>query len=339
MPESVETEIEQVQELIEPVSSIVSRRGRPLANGLVLSQRNPPALFGVGLIDALPEDVLLAGEKQRFPEFPEIRGRANHLKDGRLGRFGWKAETPSLREFVLSACANELGLEVPGHHQADLSLDPDAKAKGLDLTQEECDALVAYVKHLPVPTGRKPAGSRESQAVAEGRSLFEAAGCATCHQPRLGDIDGIYSDLLLHDMGPSLSDSGSYYGISEPDSSTGGVNMQEWRTPPLWGFRDSGAVPARWPGEEPGRSRGPPRGPGSELGQAVLQAVARGATPGPGVPQIAGRRPPWPLAELRDPLNRHSNSSRPPRGASLSIEEEIRNHGKHGEHGKIRTRK
>ena len=70
--------------------------------------------------------------------------------------------------------------------------------------------------------------------------MFESAGCATCHQPALGDVDGIYSDLLLHDMGPGLSDSGSYYGITRPDSSSDGVKQQEWRTPPLWGFRDSG---------------------------------------------------------------------------------------------------
>jgi hypothetical protein len=54
----------------------------------------------------------------------------------------------------------------------------------------------------------------------------------------LGEVRGIYSDLLLHDMGQSLSDSGTYYGIDEPDS-TGGPSPQEWRTPPLWGFRDS----------------------------------------------------------------------------------------------------
>jgi CxxC motif-containing protein (DUF1111 family) len=87
---------------------------------------------------------------------------------------------------------------------------------------------------------RRPAETPESRAVARGRSLFEAAGCATCHRPRLGEVDGIYSDLLLHDMGPALGDSGSYYGVVEPDSSTGGVKRQEWRTPPLWGFRDSG---------------------------------------------------------------------------------------------------
>ena len=145
-------------------------------NGLSLSQRNPPALFGAGLIDVLPESVLLAAEKQKFAGFPEIRGRVNHLKDGRIGRFGWKAETPSLREFVLSACANELGLEVPGHHQASSPLDPDAKAKGLDLSQEECDALVAYVEQLARPDAKGPAGSREPAAVAEGRTLFESAG-------------------------------------------------------------------------------------------------------------------------------------------------------------------
>jgi CxxC motif-containing protein (DUF1111 family) len=241
MAESVETEIKQVQELIEPVAFRFNmRRGLATRNGLLLSQRNPPPLFGVGLIDALPDRVLLAAEKQKFAGFPEIRGRVNHRKDGQIGRFGWKAETPHLREFVVSACANELGLEVPGHHQASSPLDPDAKAKGLDLSQEECDSLVAFVSSLPAPTRKGPAGSRESAAVAEGRSLFESAGCATCHQARLGEIDGIYSDLLLHDMGASLSDAGSYYGESEPDTTTDGVKIQEWRKPPLWGFRDSG---------------------------------------------------------------------------------------------------
>jgi mono/diheme cytochrome c family protein len=71
---------------------------------------------------------------------------------------------------------------------------------------------------LFAPTGWKPAGARESQALKEGRSLFESAGCATCHRARLGEVDGPYSDLLLHDLGQALSDSGSYYGISEPDS-------------------------------------------------------------------------------------------------------------------------
>jgi CxxC motif-containing protein (DUF1111 family) len=141
MVESVATEIQQVQQLmIGPVADgFTSRESRPLANGMVVSQRNAPALFGAGRIDALPDGVLVAAEKRRFPEFPQIRGRANHLKD-----------------------------------------------------------------------------------------------------QRLGDIEGIYSDLLLHDMGPGLSDSGTAYGIRAPDASPDGVKSQEWRTPPLWGFRYSG---------------------------------------------------------------------------------------------------
>jgi CxxC motif-containing protein (DUF1111 family) len=237
-----ETEIKLAQQLMSDSTSTTMklRGGRIVRNGLALSERNPPALFGAGLIDALPDEVVLAGENQRFEDFPEIKGRASHTKDGRVGRFGWKAETPNLRDFVMLACANELGLEVPGHHQALSPLEPLAEAKGLDLTQQECDALVAYVGHLPAPTARRPAGLWVSRAVTEGRSLFEAAGCMTCHQARLGKIDKIYSDLLLHDMGPALSDSGGYYGISEPGSETSGVKSQEWRTPPLWGFRDSG---------------------------------------------------------------------------------------------------
>jgi CxxC motif-containing protein (DUF1111 family) len=97
----------------------------------------------------------------------------------------------------------------------------------------------AYVRLLPTPTDTRPPGSRESKSVTEGRTLFEAAGCAACHRARLGGIDGIYSDLLLHDMGSLLDDSGSYSGIA-PRSPIAAVKRQEWRTPPLWGYRDSG---------------------------------------------------------------------------------------------------
>ncbi len=238
MAESVDTEIEQV--IAAGLKSGASGSAR-IENGLVLSQRNPPALFGVGKLDAISEETLLAAANQKFADFPEVGGRVNRLKDGRIGRFGWKAETPSLREFVLSACANELGLEVPGHHQAASPLEPDATAIGLDLTQPECDALVSYVRDLGVPSGGVANVPRKSPAITEGRAMFDSAGCAACHRPSLGHVDGIYSDLLLHDMGPALSDSGSYYGITDPDSSRSkdGVKKQEWRTPPLWGFRDS----------------------------------------------------------------------------------------------------
>jgi hypothetical protein len=98
---------------------------------------------------------------------------------------------------------------------------------------------VAYIQALPAPVAVDPYGPQGTQDMRDGRRLFADLGCADCHTPTLGDVRGIYSDLLLHDMGQSLSDSGSYYGTDGP-TSPGGPSPQEWRTPPLWGFRDSG---------------------------------------------------------------------------------------------------
>ncbi len=246
------------------------------------SQRNPTALFGAGLIDAIPAAVLEEAAKAKHPEAPEVAGRVSRQKDGRIGRFGWKGQTPSLADFVLTACAVELGLEVPDHHQGGLPQAPEVKAKGLDLTDQECAALVAYVRSLPTPIARVASIEAESKTIAAGKGSFESIGCASCHTPKLGEVDGIYSDLLLHQMGPELGDVGAYEvfdpNSSEPDFNdsespgnaaptpgetivfvapaavagairvapqpakkpTGPANRFEWRTPPLWGVRDSG---------------------------------------------------------------------------------------------------
>jgi hypothetical protein len=91
---------------------------------------------------------------------------------------------------------------------------------------------------LAPPVLLAASGSRGSEVIAEGRRLFQSIGCASCHTPDLGTIRGIYSDLLLHEMGPELSDPGNNY--SEASDSLGAPKRGEWRTPPLWGFRDSG---------------------------------------------------------------------------------------------------
>jgi hypothetical protein len=98
-------------------------KGQFFARGLAIAktQRNPPPVFGAGLIDALPDAVFSETAERQLPE---VRGRVHRIKDGRIGRFGWKAQIATLRDFVLSACANELGLEVPGHHQAPLASGP-----------------------------------------------------------------------------------------------------------------------------------------------------------------------------------------------------------------------
>jgi CxxC motif-containing protein (DUF1111 family) len=202
-----------------------------------VTQRNPTPLFGVGLIDAIPDQAIYAAAGEAVSASNGLHGRVHRLKGGRVGKFGWKAQVGSLQEFVLTACSNELGLENPGHHQAASPSNPDAVARTPDLTGAECDALVAYVRDLPRPAVLD-LGSTASASATAGRALFDTIGCANCHRPSLGGVGGIYSDLLIHDMGPGLSDSGQYYGTDDSDSS-GAPKSSEWRTPPLWGMRES----------------------------------------------------------------------------------------------------
>ena len=257
-------EMMQLQMETRSLGSVQVQRTMQIGNTFVTSsERNTTSLFGAGLIDAIADGEIeaAAGEQAISEKFSEIRGKVGRLKDGRIGRFGWKAQMASLDDFVLNACAVELGLEVPDHPQAIDPLDPGAKAAGLDLTARDCAALTAYVASLPAPIERTPSGPHEADQVASGRAKFESVGCATCHRPKLGNVAGIYSDLLLHDMGASLSDDGSY-GISTFDPSdrgqpsgpvvdasgtvrrpgtavAAGPTRLQWRTPPLWGLCDS----------------------------------------------------------------------------------------------------
>ncbi len=249
-------------------------RGRVV---LLRSQRNTSALFGSGLIDAIPDAVIEAAAQKTFEDYPRVKGRVHHLPDGKIGRFGWKAQKATLRDFTLAACANELGLDVPQHAQPPVPYGKQQERKGHDMTERETDALVAYVRDLPAPIQEVPDDKQAAEVIEDGRKLFESVGCAACHAADLGKAKGIYSDLLLHDMGEKLQASGSY-GSSftpqefdpltqeapkvigpepKPDENAGprssagrprataqrekpkGPAASEWRTPPLWGLRDS----------------------------------------------------------------------------------------------------
>jgi CxxC motif-containing protein (DUF1111 family) len=207
------------------------------------SRRSTPALFGAGRIDRISDRELLAAEARTYPDFPEITGRVSRLRGGKLGRFGWKGQTTSLEEFVMAACANELGLEVRGHHQPSLQKDFEPAGLSLDLSDSECALLTRFVANLPAPSVR-PVG-----AAYEGFAVFQAIGCATCHTPTMGGAR-LYSDLLLHDLGDRFRAFGGGYGSRTTDeivdrapkedlSTTGEAGPTEWRTAPLWGVADS----------------------------------------------------------------------------------------------------
>ncbi len=217
-----------------------------------VTQRNPTPLFGLGLIDAIPDAAIEAVARRRHPGGSKVNGRVSRLSDGRIGRFGWKAQTATLRDFVISAAAVEMGLEVPGKAQAADPRVPPLKAPGLDMTLAECDDLAAFVHALPRPGLVPPGRAREESTRKAGRQLFRSTGCAECHLQRLGDLEGIYSDLLLHAMAPELADASLYGALlaeekpaarvipaDGPGRSPRTASTDEWRTPPLWGLRDS----------------------------------------------------------------------------------------------------
>jgi CxxC motif-containing protein (DUF1111 family) len=230
-----------------------------MPSGVHLSQRNTPALFGDRLIDQIPDEEIIANERRErlkwglAPADGEEQpvGRALRRPGGRVGHFGWKAQSSSLSDFVTAACANELGLGNPGQAQPRPLGAPGYQPPGLDLTAEQCDQITAFVASLPRPEERLPERPAIRDDAPAGKKLFTEVGCADCHTPDVGSVEGIYSDLLLHRMGEPLEGGGSYNDPPPgchpprpappgPDPSPGdGPTPGEWRTPPLWGVADS----------------------------------------------------------------------------------------------------
>ena len=143
------------------------------------------------------------GGEAEVPRLASVKGRVSRLKDGRVGRFGWKGQTATLQEFVLSAAAGEIGLEVPGHHQAADPRLPGLAAAGPGPGRKPNATPWSPTSAASPPRSpsRRPTTGRRRRS-RPARTTFKAIGCAPCHLPKLGDVDGIYSDLLLHDMSP-----------------------------------------------------------------------------------------------------------------------------------------
>jgi CxxC motif-containing protein (DUF1111 family) len=226
---------------------------------LELAQRNTTALWGVGLIDRLRREGGDAMRRRLAEEQPEkhagISGRIPKTSGGQEGWFGWRGQIATLDDFTLSACAVEMGLQVPGVEEDESPLAaPKRRRRSLhvDLSSDQCAALAALVHSLPRPVRQiVPEADPNS-----GERVFERVGCASCHVQSLGFVSGIYSDLLLHDMGSEMSDAQNatpdmIVQTSTRSSGYGGASIsrslaerptspeQEWKTPPLWGVGDS----------------------------------------------------------------------------------------------------
>ncbi|NKC31230.1 di-heme oxidoreductase family protein [Falsiroseomonas selenitidurans] len=221
----------------------------PPAPGLMLSPRVAPPMIGLGLLEAVPAAAIRAGADPEDHDRDGISGRAAdvwsaHLGIPALGRFGWKAQAPTLPDQVADAFAADMGLSTrinPAHAgectaaQADCRTAPHGAPEdgGPEVDPRLFELVVFYARNLGVPARAAP-----TPQVMRGRALFRETGCAACHRPSFttGAIPGRpehshqriwpYTDLLLHDMGEGLAD-------HRPE---GAADGREWRTPPLWGL-------------------------------------------------------------------------------------------------------
>lgn len=235
-------------ELRKPVIRIEKLNFGPLAAGVMTSLRNTQAIAGLGYLEAVSEeDILALAELQKSQG---LNGRPNYVRDDindriALGRFGWKANQPGLKQQIASAFHSDIGITSSLYReqncpavQKDCHLEKNPEKP--ELSDELWDQVAFWTRSLDAPA---PVNTADP-AVLRGEKLFHAAKCALCHVPELttGASPGLpalankrirpYTDLLLHDMGPELAD-------GRPDFRAGGA---DWRTPPLWGIGRSKQV-------------------------------------------------------------------------------------------------
>ncbi|HEX6244032.1 MAG TPA: di-heme oxidoredictase family protein [Polyangiales bacterium] len=216
----------------------------PISPLLQLSPRVAPQLIGLGLLEAVSEQQLQRMADPEDRDHDGISGRVQRVPDASTGgssagRFGWKAEQSTLPAQIAAAFLGDMGITSEAfpreNHSAEQG-DCSQRASGgsPELTPNTLDAVAAYTRTLALPAPR----TLERALAAEGGALFARARCDACHRPELSSAERAsmpllsrrtfrpFTDLLLHDLGPELSDARPSFGASG----------SEWRTPPLWGI-------------------------------------------------------------------------------------------------------
>jgi CxxC motif-containing protein (DUF1111 family) len=199
----------------------------PSAN--VFEARQTPALFGLGFLESISDDAILANANCEDPDPGAISGCPHFLATGELGRFGWKANVPNLTEFARDALSNETGMTIPEVPGLTFGLtSDDDEVPDPEIGEEDLAALIFFMQQLAPPPGQ----SSDPGSEAAGRDLFDAAGCVACHVADFVTDQGVvaYTDLLLHAVAPE-----GKHGIPE-----GSATAEEFRTPPLWGLSVTG---------------------------------------------------------------------------------------------------
>jgi CxxC motif-containing protein (DUF1111 family) len=219
----------------------------PMPANLMVSARMATPVFGLGLLEAIGESVILAKADENDADNDGISGKPNYAydvqsKSYKLGRFGWKAAQTSIIQQSAGAYVEDMGITnmiFPAESSYGQS-QYDNAANGYELGDSTLYAVAYYIKTLSVP-GRR---NINDAGVKSGKSKFTTFGCAKCHIPMQQTSTDVifpelsnqaifpYTDLLLHDMGSDLAD-------NRPDNKATGT---EWRTSPLWGIGLTGTV-------------------------------------------------------------------------------------------------
>jgi CxxC motif-containing protein (DUF1111 family) len=254
-------------ELRKPVLQITQLGYGPMHPDTRFSARVAPPMIGLGLLEAIPEDAILANAAAQAKDNNGINGRPNQVWDDALqktvmGRFGWKAGQPTLNQQNVHAFSGDMGLTTSlrpfddctdaqtACKQAPNGNGPDGEP---DVSDNILRLVLFYSRNLAVPARR---GVNDAEVLA-GKNLFFQAGCDSCHTPKYttaanaaepelaNQVIRPYSDLLLHDMGDGLADNRTEFQASGRD----------WRTPPLWGIGLTQAVSGHTQFLHDGRAR------------------------------------------------------------------------------------
>jgi len=235
--------------LRKPLIELTNQGYGELHQDTRFSLRNAPPIHGMGLLERIPQSSIDSIADPQDNNRDGISGRVNQVwdveaKQTRPGRFGLKANRPSLAMAVAGAFANDVGISNPLFSESPctpkqtrcLQQANGNDAEGVELPAHLLELVVNFNRNLGVPSAR--------ESSENGRRAFTHVGCVNCHQPSFTtsldpqrphlsqQIIWPYSDLLLHDMSEELADNRTDFT----------ANGSEWRTPPLWGLGLSAKV-------------------------------------------------------------------------------------------------
>jgi len=228
--------------LLTPTYQLTNAQYGEPDSALMISPRVAPSVIGMGLLEAIPPERLNDLADPDDLDGDGISGKVNLVWDETngvftIGRFGWKAEQPSVEQQVASAFLGDIGITNPiftENNCAPAQQECLEEPVGGDpeIRQELFDKVILYTALLAVPVRR----NWEEPTVRRGKKLFTEIGCISCHvsshttgiHPQWPEVSEQliwpYTDLLLHDMGEGLADNRPVFE----------ANGSEWRTPPLW---------------------------------------------------------------------------------------------------------